>query len=325
LVEDVVQTKPTVIILHCGVKEALAGRGGLPRFNTDLNKFLDRLAQTKARIILIIPFDRDPANPKPDRYNADLRPYRQAIADIAAKRGLLRIDGYVDLSFFPIERLTSDGKQLSELGHWFTAGPLAWKLGAPIPKPKVLLRRGDLVFPFWQVSIKDGRLVRSYGTRITEFKATAKGYRFVASDRMLPIRSSCDTQNGGAGISDFYYDLKGQFPVGTYEIQIDGKERATVAHQAFEHGIGFTNHAGVQRWQLLRRAIVEKNRVCSRQYRLQNEGDKVDLADKIARLVALISEKEATIAELRKPKPQSFAIIRVKTTSQRVKPLPPIP
>ncbi len=316
LVKEVGNTKPTVIILHCGVTEALAGRAGLPRFNTDLEQFLDELTMLKARIVLIVPFDRDPGNPKPDGKNADLRLYRRAIADIAAKRKLTAVDGYVDLRFFPMTKLTSDGKQqLSELGHWVTAGPLAWKLGAPLPKPGDLLRKGDLVFPFWQLLIKEGKVAQSDGTRITEFEATVKGYRFVALDRMLPMPNWFSTENGGLGIGEFDHDLKGQFPAGTYEIQIDGVKRASFSHEEFKFGVSFTNDAGIQRWQSLRRRIVEKSELCSRRNRLQHGADRLVVEEKAARFAELISEKEATIAELRKPKPQSFAIIRVKEGS----------
>src|SRR5579862_2633101 len=55
LIERTLGVKPTVILVGYGTNESFAGETGLPRFREQLNKLLDDLAPSKARIVLLAP------------------------------------------------------------------------------------------------------------------------------------------------------------------------------------------------------------------------------------------------------------------------------
>ncbi|MFM7151472.1 MAG: SGNH/GDSL hydrolase family protein, partial [Gemmataceae bacterium] len=89
LIDHTLALKPTVIFIAYGTNESGEGPGGLPSFVKGLNKLLDQVEKTKARIILLSPVqqaDMGRPLPNPSRANANLRLYADAIRDVAKKR-----------------------------------------------------------------------------------------------------------------------------------------------------------------------------------------------------------------------------------------------
>lgn len=95
IVEQTLALQPTVIVIQYGGNEAYAGTEGLPRFEKGLEKLLEALQPTRARIILLTPPAQRPfAGFDPTEVNAHRRRYGQVMQTVADRRGLLCRDLY---------------------------------------------------------------------------------------------------------------------------------------------------------------------------------------------------------------------------------------
>ena len=114
LIELTKELKPTVILVGYGHVESFEGKAGLPRFEQGLNRLLDDLAPTKARIVLLTPtpFTKNEALPDPSTNNANLKLYTEAIRKVAEKRKLPVIDLF-QAGPFP----TTNGMQMDRVGY----------------------------------------------------------------------------------------------------------------------------------------------------------------------------------------------------------------
>lgn len=88
------ELKPTVIVICYGHTESFEGKAGVGKFTKGLEKLLDALADTKARIVLMspTPFTTSPATPDPKPLNANLAQYRDMIESVAKERHLQFFD-----------------------------------------------------------------------------------------------------------------------------------------------------------------------------------------------------------------------------------------
>jgi lysophospholipase L1-like esterase len=106
----VAEIKPTVIIANFGMTESFEGQARLSTFSQDYGKLLDMMSEsagTKPRIVLLSPnYHEDLGRPTPDpaAHNANLKLYRDAIRDLAAKQKAQ----FVDL-FSVTEKLATQG------------------------------------------------------------------------------------------------------------------------------------------------------------------------------------------------------------------------
>jgi lysophospholipase L1-like esterase len=136
LKQHVQALKPTVIFVAYGANESFDGADGLPRFVAGYNTLLDTLAETKARIVLISPTPHEDLGrplPDPTAANKNLALYRDAIRDVAAKRGLRFVDLFELLgagaSAKNVQPLTDNGMHFTADGYRRTAPVLARGLG----------------------------------------------------------------------------------------------------------------------------------------------------------------------------------------------------
>jgi lysophospholipase L1-like esterase len=121
----VTELKPTVILVSYGMNESFAGKAGLDHFTEGLNRMLDMLAATQARIVLVSPIAHEnlgPPLPDPAAHNADLKLYVDALQKAANDRG----DGFIDLFNLPKSDrpITSDGIHPTPNGYRFLAGAI---------------------------------------------------------------------------------------------------------------------------------------------------------------------------------------------------------
>ena len=122
LKEHVLALKPTVMLVGYGMNESFEGEKGLPEFEKGLNRLLDTLAETKARIVLISPLRHEDLGrplPDPKQHNADLERYVAVLKKVADDRN----HGFIDLFHgMPApkntqEHWTDDGIHLTPLGY----------------------------------------------------------------------------------------------------------------------------------------------------------------------------------------------------------------
>jgi lysophospholipase L1-like esterase len=140
LVKDAREAQPTVLLICYGANEANAGAAGLPRFVDGLNHLLDALAETRARLLLLSPPPRvrpSPRLPDPQPYNATLRQYATAIADVARRRSAAFIDlGEVsERHKIGADAYGSDGVQLTPDGNYQFAQAICQALKIDVRLP----------------------------------------------------------------------------------------------------------------------------------------------------------------------------------------------
>jgi lysophospholipase L1-like esterase len=145
IVEQTLALQPTVILLHYGGNEAYAGPAGLADFEKGLEKLLDALQPSKARMVLLTPQAQRPfAGFDPSSINAHRRQYGQSIRKIATRRGLICVDLYPLLEQAEAaaarwpnspEPVNEYGLHLTATGYRLTAGwVVSQLLGREVPQ-----------------------------------------------------------------------------------------------------------------------------------------------------------------------------------------------
>lgn len=136
LVKVTHEVKPTVLFVAYGMGESFDGDAGLSTFRAGLNRLLDRLADLKARTVLVSPIrheDLGPPWPNPGRHNADLRKYIGVLKQVADERGFWFVDLYElmgdGMQNQPSYPYTDNGIHLTAYGYWRAAQAIERGLG----------------------------------------------------------------------------------------------------------------------------------------------------------------------------------------------------
>lgn len=157
LLGPVLELKPTVVFVSYGTNEAFEGEPGLPRFEKGLEKLLDALKPTHARVVLFSPMKLVPPA-KTEPTNRLLKQYAETIRRVAARRG----HHYADLFDWDTglpTGLTENGMHLNEQGYRLTAPVLLRSLGwaaPPLdwaelePLRRAVVAKNELVFHRWR-------------------------------------------------------------------------------------------------------------------------------------------------------------------------------
>ncbi|HMP03121.1 MAG TPA: GDSL-type esterase/lipase family protein [Gemmatales bacterium] len=127
------QIRPTLIFICFGTSEAHGGREKLPAFEKSLNRFLERLAPTKADLVLIAPPRHENLGPPwPDgrEQNERLADYVAVTRRVAEQRAAGFVDLFDGLDGSCGAPLTDNGIHFNSAGYrraWETAwGQLGW-------------------------------------------------------------------------------------------------------------------------------------------------------------------------------------------------------
>lgn len=278
--------KPTVIFVNYGANEAFEGEAGAPRFREGLDKLLDMLEATKARICLISPPPHEklgPPLPDPAPYNRTLALYRDVLRETAERRGY----GFVDLFALlgelkpqPGEHLTDNGVHLTAYGYWRTADALAKGLGLPASSAKTELGSKDV--------------------------AAAKPLRFKKAYLTAPSPariSSATSQTASETISAHGLER------GSYALVIGGKLAATASAEQWSKGVAIKNGPNDEQAERLRQAIIRKNELYFHRWRPQNatylfgfrKHEQGQNAKEIVQFDPLIAAEEKLIDKLKTP------------------------
>jgi lysophospholipase L1-like esterase len=135
LTKHVADLKPTVIFVAYGMSESFSGAGGVEPFIQQLDRMLDMLSRTQARILLLSPIrheDLGPPLPDPSEHNRHLRLYVDAIAKVAGRRSCDFVNLF-DLAGSKEQPLTQNGIHLNDRGYRAATGAIERALGlAPL-------------------------------------------------------------------------------------------------------------------------------------------------------------------------------------------------
>ena len=323
LVADVKLCQPTVIIVCYGENEAFAGPDGLGDFRAGLNTLLDALEATGARIVLLGPHPHiniGPPLPDPTQHNEHLRQYIEVTKQAAMDRKHWFFDLYSNLEK-PIKQAEADPRIGAHANFAkkavFTENGIHLHDHGNVAVGRFLLSWLAASPTHWEVHIDlESGTPNATGATVTEVAVSEKGVSFTAVDREL-----ADIFSAGAGTATIW--LQGLGP-GTYQAFANGKllgdEDGMRRLEGPVEKIGFYRETAVARMEQLRQTIIEKNQLFFHRYRPQNETylflfrkhEQGNNAVEIPQFDPLIAEKEAKIAEIRKPLKQKFEIIKVK-------------
>lgn len=161
LIEGVKGLKPTVLFIAYGTNESFEGPAGVEKFRTGLNRLLDAVAPTKARVVLFTPLPLETSAVRPDvsEANRNLELYSTEIRKVAEKRGGHVVDLFALVQASKWKGLTENSIHLSDDGYRRTAElveqGLGWKpLGDPsVAQEKLrltIVEKNRLYFHRWR-------------------------------------------------------------------------------------------------------------------------------------------------------------------------------
>ncbi|MBY0230442.1 MAG: SGNH/GDSL hydrolase family protein [Gemmataceae bacterium] len=160
LKEHTLSIKPTVLIVAFGTNEAFDGEEGLPAFKKGLARLLDDLAPPKARTWLVAPFKQGTMPsplPSPDKANANLKLYADAIRAAAKERKLGLIDLHEAGGDIGEAGWSDNGIHLTEKGYRESAPLLLKQLDVEAKTPKepgklraAIVKKNELYFHRWR-------------------------------------------------------------------------------------------------------------------------------------------------------------------------------
>ena len=314
LLGQIAQVNPTVIFLGYGMAASFSGPAGVEKFTRDVNHLISGVRKetqaTPVRFVLLGPIrheDLGASLPDPARHNEDLARYSEALRLIADRLDSPFVDLFHDLAL-PAKgeaTLTDNGIHLNARGYRRLAETLARALKQPESTWKVTL------------SAKDPSSTVGAGLKCSEVELTDHGAKFAIVAEHLPIPSptmtpKSDTQEGMS------VQIQGLKP-GEYLLKLDGEELAVASASAWQTGIVLSQGAPFAQAKRLHQAILKKNDLFFNRWRPENstylflfrKGEQGQNAREIPDFDPLITEQEAKIATLRKPKSHHFELIPV--------------
>jgi len=320
LVKDTREAKPTVLLVQYGANEANRGPEGVPPFVTGLNRLLDALADTKARVVLVSPCPREklPAPlPDPSRYNEHLQLYERALRDVATQRGCAFVSLADVHRAIPVPwtappanfRFTENSLHLQPRGAYLIAASIAAKFGAR--------------FEPWRAEIDAKELAAdASGVSVSELKRTPTGVAFDVVDRVGPLPAAPASRRANEPAlfaGEPLLRIKG-LAAGQYVLKADGQAVVQLSADAWAQGSTALTALRVERAERLRATIRDKNELYFHRHRPQNETylflfrkhEQGNNAVEIPQFDPLVAEKEKVIFELSQPVRQHLELSRVE-------------
>lgn len=265
LINDTLANKPTVLLLCYGENEAYAGEAGLAEFVKGYEQLLKALEPSGARFVLISPRKHENAGgklPRPDEYNAHLKLYRDAIAELAAARGLSFIDlgdALWSADAKSAERLTENGIHLTGHGDWRFAAELVKRLGG---RP-----------PVWNIDLDlERNRLEGVGTAVSDIARDSHDVKFNVSDATLPlpILTAEFASSASPVAMPQTLRIRGLAP-GKYEVRFRGEVVKMVTHEELAKGVELIDPFATRQAEQVRKLILKKSELYFHRYRPQNE------------------------------------------------------
>lgn len=290
LTDHVNGLKPTVIFVSYGAMESYEGRAGIKDFESNMNRLLDALIATRARIVVISPIPQEnmgPPLPDPIEQNRNLGLYANSLETLAAKRGFWFVDLF---SFFQKEMekssapLTDNGIHLNDRGYRLAARGVLSGLGIAFPGKSIRLDAR-------------GNLLALSGTRPTQIQPLGNGL-------LLTLRD--DTLSGAEPLTLSVRDLF----AGIYTLRLNGRNLGSFPSGQWGTGVKLPWTPGDEQEQLLLQTIRKKNKFYFYKWRPQNETylrgfrshEQGQNAAELEEFDYYIEREEAKIADLKQPR-----------------------
>ena len=285
LEKDLDQAKPTTFLLLYGGNEAHQGKPHLEAFIAGYQRLLDTLAKRSSRMIIVLPRPyetKSPPLPDPKEYNEKLQLYRDAIQELAMKRGIPTLDLARVLA-----NATDNGVHPTPAGHLLFAQSLAKQLGV------------DAQTWHAHIDAKSGEQ-RAEGAKLTDVQASP-------TKLTLTLQSHILVSNDLKPASTLRVT---SLEPGKYALVVDGQQQLVADSRQWAMGVKLKASPDAQQFEDLRRQIHEKNELFFHRHRPQNETylflfrkhEQGNNAVEIPQFDPLIAAKEAEIAKLKRPR-----------------------
>jgi lysophospholipase L1-like esterase len=307
--QQILAVKPTVVVVGYGMADSFAGEAGLPAFEQGMNRLLDVIATTKARVVLLSPVDHaylEPPLPDPTNHNHDLARYRAVVKRIAEQRSAQ----YVDLFGVSGPSLTDNGIHLTEDGYWGAALFICKQLGQD--------RCGVYSIILGQDAKIQNQIERN--TKVSHVEKSTDGLRFEILESRLPLPfPGPPSRLPDPLLTPRLLAIDDPAP-GKYELKIDGKSVIIADAATWKEGIVLIKGPELEQANALRTAINRKNDLFFYRWRPQNityltgfrKHEQGNNAVEIARFDPLVAEQEKLIMRLKNPVSHRYEVSRVK-------------
>jgi len=319
LKESVNAARPTLIFVGYGGNEAFAGRAGLPRFVVGIQRLLDVLSATGARVVLLSPIrHEDLGRPLPDPvpHNRNLRIYANTMRNIAKQRacGWIELDPVLSVRAIaqPSVPLTENGMHLNAYGYWRAA--------------EVIARSDPTALPNWRVTLAaDGRVVETSGTQIRDASHAGEMLKWIALDKTLPSLPNPHAAllSYRSGPPQRELKVTGLNP-GNYRLKIDDQVCCTATANQWNKGVAITAGPEFAATEQLRQAILQKNKLFFYRWRPQNttylfgfrKHEQGNNAAEVVQFDPLIAQSEKEIVGLRRPVEHRYELSKQSEVSR---------
>ncbi|MCA9105968.1 MAG: hypothetical protein KDA83_11105 [Planctomycetales bacterium] len=268
--DDLLRTRPTVILVGYGGNEAFRGEAGLESFHAEWSRLVELLESTGATLVFISPPRHEnvgPPLPDPTMINAQIDLYSAALREWAETRGHHFVDfGDPRLeasnedspaSRFPYA-MTENGLHFTSFGRWVAAQTLARRLNVPDPT--------------WRLAIDVGsREVEATGTTANALEVGDGRVRWVVQDDRLALPSLPPSAPRNA---EFLKPMDvlavNGLPEGRWGLNINGRPAVLATAEEWAQGV-VIDRSSASPVEALRGLVSQKNELYFHRYRPQNE------------------------------------------------------
>lgn len=255
LIQQLSETKPTVVFLAYGANEATKGKEGLPQFKEGLNKLLDKIDELGARVVLLSPLPLLPSELDINREerNQILEGYSDEIAAVASARDQHFVDIFHPFQKFDIASgISREGVLLNEKGYYHLAQVIGDALGLPQSNGQVELDvAGEKVNTSLSVSNPN------FGKEQISLTLQEQG---------LPRLATVGSVEAGDSRRIKIQGLKKGF----YSLTVEGQPVASASAKEWAQGVEINHGPDFNRAQELRNLIFKKNELYFHRYRPLN-------------------------------------------------------
>lgn len=260
LIQQIANSRPTVVFLAYGGVEAQDGEAGLGRFKQGLNRLLDKIDSLGAKTVLISPIPvLLPISDNVNQRNAALQTYASTIAQTAAERK----KRYVDL-FKPIQEaakqavITDDGIHLNGTGYYYLATAMENGLG-------LSPRNAGIT-----IDVAKKTAESATPTKLLNVDKSTENVSFVVDESYLPL--TAPEQDGKVIPVDNGRKLTiTGLKKGFYTLTVDNDEVITASAKQWADGVTLRQGPSFTRSAELQTLIQKKNELHFFQYRPLNQ------------------------------------------------------
>lgn len=255
LIQQLSETKPTVVFLAYGANEATKGKEGLAEFKEGLNQLLDKIDELGARTVLLSPLPLLPSelDINRDERNQILEVYADEIEAVTTARG----QRFVDI-FHPFQKfdatsgISREGVLLNEKGYHHLAQVISQALGLP---------QSDWAL---NLSIADQKVDTNLSVSNANFGK--EQISFTIQEAGLPLVAPA----GSVEAADLRKIQIQGLKKGFYSLTVEGQPVASASAKEWAQGVEVNHGPDFNRAQELKNLIFKKNELYFHRYRPLN-------------------------------------------------------